>query len=464
MALWRWLILIILAVGTGCTDDQPLIKRTALQGVTIIDGGGNTPLSDQVVVLRDDRIEKIIAADVYSPDPGTIVHELQGHFVIPGLIDMHAHVSILSLESLAQPEPDADHETSKRVLKILLAHGITTVRNPAAPTEDGISLRDSVASGAFPGPRIFTSGYVLNRRTFGPYLNMRTADAVRAEISHQADAGVDYIKVYAALPSDLVETAIEAAHGHGLKVVGHLQRTTWTEAARMGIDAITHGSPWSRSYLPAARQKDYIPTLKGRIYWLQNLDLQAPAILEMVEALVENDVTIDPTIIAYHTKFWGDDARYRNHPDLGLTPPVIREVWRASDFTSDWTAKDFIDARAVWPKLKEFIKLLYDRGVLLTAGSDLPNPWVIPGVSLHEELALLTDLGISPLEVLKIATHNGAVALGIDADTGMVEVGKRADILVLTEDPLKDIRNTRSIKWTIKSGVIMEPSLLLQEN
>lgn len=464
MTMGRWLLLLILVIGTGCADDQLPVKRTALRGVTIIDGGGNEPLPDQVIVIRDDRIEQITPAQTYSPAPGTVVHEVPGHYVIPGLIDMHAHVAILSLESLSQPEPTADHETSKRVLKMLLAHGITTVRNPAAPTKDGVALRDSVASGAFPGPRIFTSGYVLNRRTFGPYLNMRTAEAVRTEISRQADAGVDYIKVYAALPPDLIEAAIEAAHAHGLKVVGHLQRTTWTEAARMGIDAITHGSPWSMSYLPAERQKDYIPTLKGRIYWLQHLDLEAPAILEMIEALVENGVTIDPTVIAYHTKFWGDDDRYRNHADLELTPPVIRAVWRASTFTSDWTEKDFIDARAAWPKLQGFVKLLYDRGILLTAGSDLPNPWVIPGVSLHEELALLTDLGIPPLEVLKIATHNGAVALGIDTDTGLVALGKRADLLVLAGDPLMDIRNTRSIKWVLKSGIIMEPNFLLKEN
>ena len=106
-------------------------------------------------------------------------------------------------------------------------------------------------------------------------------------------------------------------------------------------------------------------------------------------------------------------------------------------------------------------KRLFDRGILLTAGSDLPNPWVIPGVSFHEELQLLVDSGIPPLDVLRIATINGATALGIDDETGTVEVGKRADLVVLTANPLDDIANTRSIEWVILGGVTLKPDALL---
>ncbi len=101
--------------------------------------------------------------------------------------------------------------------------------------------------------------------------------------------------------------------------------------------------------------------------------------------------------------------------------------------------------------------------VLLTAGSDLPNPWIIPGVSFHEELQLLADAGIPPLDVLKIATANGAVALGIDDEIGTVEPGKRADLVVLTANPLVDIHHTRSIEWIIQGGTFLKPDSLLSE-
>jgi len=126
--------------------------------------------------------------------------------------------------------------------------------------------------------------------------------------------------------------------------------------------------------------------------------------------------------------------------------------WKKCTFVSNWTADDFRRAHAVWPKLPELIKLYHDHGVTLLAGSDLPNPWVIPGVSFHQELALLAEAGISPRNILKIATRNGAEALGILGDVGTLEPGKRADLVVLSADPLVDIRNTRKIEKVMQGG------------
>ena len=160
---------------------------------------------------------------------------------------------------------------------------------------------------------------------------------------------------------------------------------------------------------------------------------------------------------------WGDDPRYLNHPEHHLVPPMILDGWQAGTFTSDWTAEDYARAKAAWPKVLGLTKRLFDRGILLTAGSDLPNPWVIPGVSFHEELHLLADTGIPLLDVLRIATTNGATALGIDDEVGTVAVGKRADLVVLTANPLEDIQHTRSIEWVMLGGVSFKPDSLLAE-
>ena len=460
------IVLVGAVLLAGCRDERRRFDGThlVLEGVTVIDGTGRPPQPGQAVVLQGNCTVAVGKVGDFVVADETEVIELAGRYLLPGFIDMHAHVTILPANN-GRRVPHYDRAVSEQVLRTLLAFGITTVRNPAAPTADGVELREAVAGGEVIGPRIFTAGSALDRgtRAFGPFVAVTTEEAVREEVRRQAEAGVDFVKVYAALPPRMVEVAVEEAHAHGLRVIGHMQRTTWTQAARFGIDALTHGAPWSPAYLPEEKRAGYPPSMQGRIYWLEHLDLDGPQIDSMLTALAEHHVTIDPTLIAYHTKFWGDDPRYLNHPDSSLVPEMIRDGWQQGAFTPDWTEEDYRRAKAAWPTVLGLTKRLFDRGVLLTAGSDLPNPWVIPGVSFHEELQLLADAGIPPLDVLKIATINGAVALGIDEEVGTVEPGKRADLVVLRANPLDDIRHTRSIEWIIQGGTFLKPDSLLSE-
>jgi len=171
-----------------------------------------------------------------------------------------------------------------------------------------------------------------------------------------------------------------------------------------------------------------------------------------VDTLARRHVAVDPTLIAYATKFRGDDPQYIASPDFKWVPAPMMADWKKGTFTSDWTPDDFRRAHAVWPKVLQLIKLYHDRGITLLTGSDLPNPWVIPGVSYHQELALLAEAGIPPREILKMATHDGAEALGILSDVGTLEPGKRADLVVLSADPLADIHNTRRIERVMQGG------------
>jgi imidazolonepropionase-like amidohydrolase len=181
----------------------------------------------------------------------------------------------------------------------------------------------------------------------------------------------------------------------------------------------------------------------------------------MAEALVRHQVTIDPTLIAMHTKFWGNDPRYTRHPQMGLVPEGVRRGWPKGSFTASWTDDQYRQAQAQWPKMQGLTKLLLDRGVLLTVGTDKPTPWIIPGVSFHEEMQLLADAGIPAKDVLRMATINGARALGKEKSIGAVEAGMRADLVVLRADPLVDIKNTREIETVIQGGKIYEPAKLL---
>lgn len=454
--------IILLLFLLGCKEQQEKkslqhFDYTAFSNITIIDGKGNPPQKNMVLILKDNLIFDIAKNKDYKFPTKTRIINSQGKYAIPGLIDIHAHVTVLPIDSNKRLINKYEKEASLSSLKTMLSFGITTIRNPAAPTSDGIEIRELVKNNdSIISPDIYTAGYALNRTKayFGPFVATPTEEDVRNEVKKQIEAGVDFIKVYASLKPNLIKAAIDEAHTYNVKVIGHLQNTTWSEAAILGIDYICHAAPWNGNYLPEHLQKNYRPTFIGRLFWLENVDYASNEFAEMFKALRENNVSIDPTLITFHTKFWGDDAIYTENPDLKLAHPTILNVWETATFTDSWTENDYIRAKIQWQKLLQLTKLLYDNGIMLTAGSDFPNPWVLPGKSLHQEMKLLNDAGISTIEVIKIATYNGAKSLGIENLKGSLEKGKIADIVILNASPVNNIQNTLKIGLIIKSGKI----------
>lgn len=427
-----------------------------LNHVTVIDVAGGVAIPDRAVEIEGARIRAVTAARS-RPPAGASVRDLPGRYVVPGFVDMHAHVLFPPLDEEGRPLPAFDRETSLALLRALLLHGVTSVRDPGDATEAAVAVRAMLARGDIVGPRLLTAGRILTRAPMHHAIYATVADErqARDEIDWQAEAGVDFIKLYQDLPPPIVRAAIDEAHRRGLRVIGHLQATTWTEAARMGIDFLTHAAPWAGEYLPASARAAYHPGMFGRVYWLEHLDLNAPAVQEMVAAIVEHHITVDPTLIAFRTKFWGDDPRYIANPRRDVAPPRLWAAFARRSNTADWTPEMYRAARAQWPKLLSLVKLMYDRGVPLTAGTDTPFPWIVPGVSFHEELRLLAKAGIPPAEVLRIATLNGARALRQNG--GAVEPGRDADLVVLKGNPLESLRNTETIEMVIRAGRIYIP-------
>ncbi len=316
----------------------------ALTHVTVIDGRGGPPRRDATVVIRRGMIEGI--GDAGPLPPGTREIDLRGHFVMPGLIDMHAHAAYL--RCIVPGEHRWDRALSVRMMRLLLAAGITTARSPATPTALGVRLRDGVASGALLGPRFFVAGEPIFDGSW-------TAAQVRDEVRVQAAAGVDYIKVYAGLGPDAVGAAVAEAHRWGLPVIGHLQRTTWTEGAERGISFITHGANWASALLPAPARERYERLsredgMRARIDWMEALDPRAAVIDTLIAALVRHRVSIDPTLVAYDSRFSGPGPRYTANPALARVPELHDDWKRCGAPTRGWSAADFERARAAWPK------------------------------------------------------------------------------------------------------------------
>jgi len=157
----------------------------------------------------------------------------------------------------------------------------------------------------------------------------------------------------------------------------------------------------------------------------------------------------------FHALAFGDQDRYLKNPALKHAAPELLENWQTTfNFNIGWTQDDFSYAQSIWPRVSEFVKLLHDSGVTLTAGTDANNPWIVPGDSFHKELELLVVAGISEQEVITIATKNGAELLGIQDRIGTISPNKQADLVLLQRNPYEDITSTREIIWVMQNGHI----------
>ncbi|HKG87977.1 MAG TPA: amidohydrolase family protein [Nitrososphaeraceae archaeon] len=191
-----------------------------------------------------------------------------------------------------------------------------------------------------------------------------------------------------------------------------------------GIDSLTHGVPVSPFLLSKDNQQKFLEAGGGpfsHFLWLDLVDLNGDEIKEMISALVNNNVSVDPALDIY-------EAMIKEEPQY----------------------------QYLWPKILQLTKMLYDNGVTILSGTDIPNFELIPGASLHHELELLVEAGIPPLEVIKIATWNGAQALGIEEDVGTIEPGKQADMIVLSDNPIDEISNTKKIEAVINNGQLID--------
>jgi imidazolonepropionase-like amidohydrolase len=404
-----------------------------LENATVIDGTGDLPKPNTTIVINESRIADLTNNATVNPDfplAAKNVINLTGKYIIPGLFDMHAHVGNVLKNSYNQSE-------SEDMLSMLLAYGITTIRNTGGPTEQSVALKKNISEGKIMGPQIFTAGQLLNTPQIPvPFVEKQviTEQDVRQEVRNQIEAGVDYVKLYVGLTPKLAQAAIREAHSNGTKVIGHLYLTSWTDAANLGvgdnktpvnhIDFLTHGVPVSPSLLSKENRQKFLEAGDhpfNHFLWLDLVDLNGPEISEMIKAIANNRIPVDPTLDIY-------EAMIKGEPEY----------------------------QYLWPKVLQLTKMMYNNGVPILSGTDIPNFDLVPGASLHHELELLVEAGIPPLNVIKIATRNGAQALDIERDVGTIEPGKQADMIVLSENPLDDISNTKKIETVINNGQLID--------
>jgi imidazolonepropionase-like amidohydrolase len=428
-----------LSLDTMNTDTMNNNTISVLAGPTLIDGTGDPPKPNAVIIINGNKVVAVTNETEYhdryyyslinnNESARVNILNLTGKYVIPGLFDMHSHVAGVRKNSYNQ-------NFSENALEMLLDYGVTTIRSPTGPTNESIALKHNVSKGNIEGPEMFTAGVLLNDPQIPiPFVEAQisTEEQAREEVRLQAEAGVDFIKLYVGLPPNLVKAAIDEAHSQGIRVIGHLYMTSWTDAANLGIDALTHGVPVNPFLLPSGEKREQFLENGGgpfdHFLWLDLVDLNSTEIKEMINALVENDIPVDPTLSIYEAmlKSDGDDD-----DDDAFSDP---------------------QNQLRWAKVLQLTKIMYDNGVQILSGTDIPNFGLIPGASLHNELELLAEAGIKPLEVIEIATNNGATALGIDDRVGTIQPEKQADMIILSANPIENISNTKEIEAVLVDG------------
>jgi imidazolonepropionase-like amidohydrolase len=431
---------------------------------------GAKPLADQTVIIQKDRIANIASSNAVAIPRGAQILDAHGKFLMPGLVDMHIHIT-------AAGEPDGSR---KFIIPLLLANGITSVRDMGGYLESLNPLRKEIAEGKRLGPRIVTPGPYLDGSppSFEPSLVVTNSVESSEDVHQLVARGVDFIKVQSILGREPYFAIAQAAQREHITFVGHVpDRVTAAEAANAGQHSVEHLTNvlrgCSRDESKLMREQLYIPLKQetaeqshARIVQWQG-QLLATYSPQKAAALIAKfkgkDVWQTPTLILLK-----NDA-FPTLEDSALSDD--REKYIPSRTLAIWKTARTEQMRALSPQDSELharllrksmniVAEMQKAGVKILAGTDAPAPYVFPGFALHDELQLLVEAGLTPLEALQAATKSPAEFLHTAKDSGTVEKGKYSDLLLLDANPLDDIRNTRRIRAVILQGKLLDRASL----
>ena len=360
----------------GATLLDPVTERATPNSWIIVDGG-------KITRTGKGRAPRDIPAERR--------HDFRGHFLLPGLFDTHAHIALGPLavkaaDGAPRLEVAYDPAIVEHNGRLLLAYGVTTIRDTGEATEHGTAYARDERAGRILGPEALMAGDIIDRSPMdfvGLLANLPGAGPIDAIVRRQKEAGVDYIKLYAHLSEADLAEGITAARAAGLKSVGHLESVSWTRAAELGIDAITHMMPTNPDLLPPDKREAYRTTTRGGAFtffeWFELVDLEGPEIATMIRTLKEKGVHVDATLIVFYLNFYGDHDAIRD-ADLALAPAPLVANWKAGfRFDLGWKPEDYRRAQAVWPKVLKLTRMLHEAGVPMTLGTDMANPFTAPG-------------------------------------------------------------------------------------
>ena len=399
---------------------KSLLLCLAITHVTVINTSGPI-VHDATIVVRDGRIADI--GNIAVPPDAQVV-DGRGRFLIPGLWDMHVHLSW----------------TTASALPVLVANGVTTVRDMGSRLGEIDEWRTKIASSLITGPRIFRVGPILNGQKFNQYQMVPgNPDETRGVARALKEVGVDFLKVHRRLPRDSYLALIDEAKKLGIDVVGHIPMTVSPEeASNAGQATIEHTDTLFEGTFSTAHKDENLAAAIRHF----GEDGEAERLFRV---FVKNHTVFDPTLPAWLSVT----------TDQLASDPHMRYVAASNrKAITPITPQDRQNYRDTFAEFLKIVGIAHRSGVTLITGTDIAGPR-IPGFSLHDELALLVDCGLTPLEALQAATITPANIVGKAKELGSIDRGKIADFVLLDANPLDDIHNTQKINAVIVGGRLL---------
>jgi imidazolonepropionase-like amidohydrolase len=452
MTRYAWLLVLtgIIAFSTTTRADQPP-SSVVIEGVAVFEPDSGKMLDGRTIVVRGERIVAVTSADAKLELPLEATRiDGRGRFALPGLIDAHVHlVHVLDLAGMSGEE----------VLPLYLAAGVTSVRSAGDEIVAASRVARFAAANPETSPRVFTCSPLLDADPpihRGAGRAVTDAAQVPAILDEVQARGATTVKIYAGTARPVGRAIIDAAHQRGMFVTAHLGAYAAQDAVADGIDGLEH--IWSVFNYIIPPEVSAQNGHRGRV------DLSNPLCESLMADLAKRKTFVDPTLAVFRNMILLSDVPdVRDHPDIAHVPQRLRDFWPIYlRQTGCPQGGPLEDRQREFAKYQELTGKLFAAGVPLLAGTDSPEPQVTPGFSLHEELQMLVEAGLTPAAALKSATLNNALALRQQDCLGSIAAGKFADIVLLSDNPLDDIRNTRTIELVLRGGRVCKPEDILK--
>ena len=442
-------------VSQQTPDAKPV--SLALTHVNVIDTTGGPIKPDMTVVIAGNRIVEVAKSNEIRVPQNAKTVNATGKFLIPGLWDMHVHWY------------------EKDYLPLFIANGITGTRQMY-----GVPMfqqwRKEIEAGELLGPHILIPSPIVDgpKPVWPGSIAVANESEGRQAVLQAKQAGADFVKVYSRLPRDAYFAIADESKKQGIPFEGHVpDSVTLEEASNAGQMTVEHltgvlaaCSTHEEELLKSAQEataainsgQSSIPRFSGPEFRAREtlaLETYSPQKADAVFGeLKKNHTWQCPTLTVLRSMAYSEDPSYSNDPRLKYIPRDIVSSWnpKADQFSKNKTDEDWAISRKLFSKDLELVGAMERAGVDILAGTDTLNPYCLPGFSLHDELGLLVQAGLTPQQALQAATLNPARFMGRENDLGTVAAGKIADLVLLDANPIEDVANTKKISAVVFGG------------
>lgn len=399
----------------------------AIVGVDLISMLDDKVVENQTVLVKGKKIVAIGHVNLFSVQEHTKTISGEGHFLIPGLAEMHAHIPI---------PVNGDTELLHDTMKLFIANGITTLRGMKGDLQH-LTLKQQTEAGDVVGPRIFTSGPRLNRKT------VKSVAAAHKIVKQQFDAGFDFIKIHRALKPELFHAIADAADNLGIGIAGHIpQSIGLQEALSRNYLTVDHFDGYMEALV--AGGIEVVPYKNGGVFAVPlALKTDLSKMDELVALTKQNNTWVVPT------QAWLERLIDPVDPESYLSEPGMAYI--SEKTKSEWTKWKKLHDKNVNNDIAQkyirihrlLLKKMHDAGVGTLFGADAPQFGNVPGFSMHHEIKAYQAAGLSNYEILKMATINPAMFFKQTSTFGTIAIGLEADLVLIKGNPIENMENLK---------------------